>query len=338
MDSKERLRWYCLSFLKFLELDLSTDSLGTWEERISEYIRKFTQQIEFDLNNCPEADLPRGNILAQLSTLAILISEEFDVSLEAVVTGEWEHFDRLFTDEKEHYESRGRDWHDYRTRKIFWWFNSLSRWVKQADERTSAPARELELWEKRLWCEEISQDIPRTIAPFEADEDPEAFKQRYKEANRLHLSIDPFAPVEVIVEKVEEIVKQHQEATYKDYIASFQHEMNQGVFDIEDVQRWAEEDRLRYDDLRGDQGRRSGTLKGKTSSYLQWLKIYRLKRGKYSPEEIAKVTGVPKDWEAHLKENKVAAIRREQDKQRGRARKLIQAALRGKSPLTVSIS
>jgi len=343
MESKEWLRGACFGNLRFLGLDSTTESLETWRKRISEYIRETAKHIKFDLSEYSNIDLPRRVILAQLSVLAILVSREFDAALEAVVAGEWEQFDLLFESEKKQCEAAGGDWHDFRTREVFLWCRHLSRWAEETSEGMNEPVREIEPWEKRLWCEEIARSLPQTSAPFEQKEGAHSFKRfrgRYKEARRLHLSIDPFTPVEIVTEKVAEIVKRYQEEASKEHIDSFQHEIEQNVpgINADIVQLWDREERLNYDDIRNAKGVTHSKLKDKANEFFTWLKIYHLKRRKYSPIEIAKETNSPKDWAAHLKENKIDALRREHNKKNKRAQKLIQAALQGKSPLTASIT
>lgn len=341
MESKEWLRRSCFGCLRFLGLDSTTDSLETWKSCISEYTRKITKQIECNLRDYSDLDLPRGIILAQLSALAILISREFDAALEAIVTGEWDSFDLLLKSERKQHVAKRWNWHDFRTKEVFLWCRLLARLTEQANEGENEPVREIEPWEKRLWCEEIARSLPRTTAPFEQEGNKHDYKQswrRYKKSHRLHLSIEPFTPVEIVAEKVTEIVKRYQEEYLTEQVESLQYDRDKKkpyfTFDI--IQKIIEEDRLNYDDIRHHEIGRRIMLKGKAKTFLKWLKIYHLKRRGYSPEEIAEYTNVPKDWKEHLQEKKLDSITREQNKEGKRAQKLIQAALHGKSLLTVS--
>lgn len=364
MVSKEWRRSTCFGCLKFLGIDSSVESLETWKDRVSIHIHDITKQIKFDLSNYSDVDLPRARIIAQLSILSILISKEFEAALEAIVTGEWNSFDLLFQHEEKKIITKTWDWHDFRTHEVFLWCRILSRWMQQVNEGASKPVREIEPWEKRLWCEEIAHFSPRTTAPFEQNENRYNNKQswrRYQEAYRLHLSIDPLSPVEIVTEMVANILREYQNKLSKEQSVNFQKNTEQEdnitgnktneekddffddikleEFDIDPkiIELLDQEDRLHYDDIRLKNGKIYRKLKDKANEYINWLTIYHLKRQKIKTVEIARYTNVPKDWETHLKENKIDAIRREHNKEKKRAQKLIEAALQGKSPLTVSV-
>lgn len=315
MESTEWYREACFACLEFLGIDKA--SLTTWNEVLSEYTRDITRQIEFDLKNSSYEDLPRFGTIAQLSVFAILISKEFDAALQALVAEKWNDFDRLFSSRKKQYESNGLDWHEFRTEEIFLWCRQLAQWVEQAhDGLCLPPVREIELWEKRLWCEEIARSLPRTAAPFEQDEgtespmDSKRLRKRRKVANRLHLSIDPFTPVEIVAKKVAEIIKRYQDERTKEWTEDHQHEISQGALKRETVQQWAEEDRLQYDSRRTTQGKAHRTIKSDLEINLRSLRIYELRKRGCNPKRIAEITGHPESWEKYItsgEENKIAS-------------------------------
>jgi hypothetical protein len=339
MESKEWRRDTCFGCLEFLGIDKAP--LKTWKAVISDYTRDLHRQIEFDLNDNSDEDLPRAGIISQLSVFAILVSKEFDAALKALVIGEWDSFDRLFNTHKKQYELEGFDWHEFRTEEIFLWCRQLAQWVEQAHEGLCLPpVREIELWEKRLWCEEIARSLPRSAAPFEQDDgkespmDSKRLWRRRNVANRLHISIDPFTPVEIVAKKVMEIVKRYQDERTKGFIDDFQHEIDQGALKSDIVQQWAEEDRLQYDARRTNRNIRHRTIKRDLEINLRSLRIYNLRELKLKQMEIAEITGHPEAWEKYITEGEENKISSAHKKDLDRAKKLIVAALQGNSPLT----
>ena len=329
MEQEDWKRLACFGCLQFLGLDKTIELFSAWRDVVSNYTLDISKQIEFDLDNYLNDDLPRSGIMAQLSVLAILISKEFDAALEAIVTGEWGSFDTLFEEDKKKWKPMGKDWHDFRKNEVFLWCRQLAEWVETADEGAALPpVREIEPWEKRLWCEEIARSLPRTAAPFEQEKDNESLMdserlhRRQRVANRLHLSIDPFTPVETVTKKVAEIVKRYQEKRTTEYMEDFQHEINQGALEPDIVQQEANEDRLSYDTHRTTQGKQHKTIKGNFEIYLRSLRVYSLDRGGCTPGEIASRTHHPQGWEGYQKRGEDRQISSAHKKDKDRAQKL----------------
>jgi hypothetical protein len=314
--AREPLRVRCFPQLHFLSAR-EGDSFSVWKRATREAIEILNDRINEAMPRIKKDEIALSPVYAAFSVLAILISEKFEACLQALVNDKWDSMDQLFQEEKQYcLLEESINWEEYRPTIITYICRCLGlNWETFYSCWGALPVRELERWEKKIYCEEIG------LLPRSPVQDSENRWERYEIAHqRLQLSIDLFVPLEVISEQVKSIVKQKQDAFLEGIKRDWDPELQGGVIDQDFINKDILHTKLRFDFKRGiKQDKRTRVV----STFETWhvaLRTYYLRYRKgEKPREIAQ-----QKWFPHHDEDQ---IYNKLNKYKKRAKKIIGAAL-----------
>lgn len=272
----DSVRRHCFDFLSFLGDNLR-DSRETWQEKIDERIQSIIEkELIPGIVSCGQDKISLSPIYSLFSVLFILVSEEFDAGMDALVDDDWSKFDKLYSHLKD-YSLQSKKWEIQKWRKLEDIARLLStNWENYKKLGNEAPVRELEFWEKKLFLEENYQ-LPRTPAPWqkEGEELFDRENRRWYTANcRIHLSIDLFTPVDVVTKMVKEIITQRQADYLEGLKEELQSEIKSGWRADIDIKEDIEQEKLRYDFKRSTNKNKKSRGVTTLEHWLRYLQCY----------------------------------------------------------------
>lgn len=223
-------------------------------------------RIDSDIRKFEENKIALKHILSLITAMAILISKQFDACLKGTISNNWDLFDKCF-DNKPH------------DRYIFALdiFRKLrSAWEEGFLQIDEPIVREITQGDKKNYLEDVGEIPRRYLHPDEIC----IRKQNYDRHIRVHLSIDPFAPIESIAKMVKNIIKEKKEKYINEIEKSL---IEQGIADKEQLENTIKAEILAFDNPRySDQDKRTQST---LSARIRSLRFYYYRKICNLPEE-----------------------------------------------------
>lgn len=266
------------AYLRWFETDQNS-TLQEWRREIRQAISTHTRELSILLEEIEEGLAP-AQYYNRFALLALLISRHFDACIIGLLRDDWKIFDKLYkkTTEEENIE-------EIRWERVFFFLSQIDTYYNASFFWHNQPvARILEPWEKRLWLEEF-RHIQREIQPIEEIENAgiNYFSRWNTTRNRLHLSIDPNAPPELIAKAVAAIVTREQEAARREIAVSW---ADHGP---DTAARMAEEHQASFDLRRSaTTGKNARSLHSTLSAWLRALRTWDARRTGQKEQDILK--------------------------------------------------
>lgn len=305
MDRRIAALLYCIGVDENTSLQGCRRATRETASDIIKTLRKYASH-ETNLNDKIAPSL--SFIYSMFSLLCILISEEFDAVLIAIVEDNPEPLTSLFP--------KGTPLENVLREADF--IAGLTRMYYENATRHNGikPVRSLTHYEMKL-CLQDRGMIPRTLPAWKLSQKSGTLT-RIVHSN-LHVAIDPFTPPELAGKKVEAMLREFQVKQTKEIEESWGSELKAGIVDKNFPARTAKEERLRYDFRRAYSGNKKTRGETTFEIMLRRLEIYDLDRRRFPPPEIIKKLG------EHY--NNLTGVKISQDKAQARA--YIDAALSG---------
>lgn len=244
------LKYSCLASIRFLlnsEIGLhyyDETKIDTWRQA-KRWAIEHTLGYELDnrVEKYRERKTSLRSIYSLISSLAILVSEQFDACLIGLIENDWKKFDDSFTAKKQEYMEENLDWEKHRLVISANMCRTLYElWISGWSYIDEPPVQELTDEEKRHYLEEIGE-LPKNPQP----EDVFSIRKKYHTAyNRIHLSVDLFAPIEDITHLMKEIYSKKLE----EYLKEIRETWSNSGYTEKFIEQQVQMERLTFDHKR----------------------------------------------------------------------------------------
>lgn len=290
-----------------------TLSLQRWRRITRETVKAVKDMLrsyasyEFTLE---EKDAPPlSSVYSLFAVLCILISEEFDAALAAIVDEDPAPFLRLCPAETT-------------VDAIFSEALNITvllrlEWENAMTKKRVKSVRVLTPYEMKICLQERGM-LPHTLPAWKRD--LHSFARHRLSVGNLLLSIDPLTPPDLAAKKVEAMLREYQAGYVSEIEKSWENEVKAGIVDADFAARDAKHEHLRFDFRRAFIGNKK--VRGEGTTFEVWLRrleVYDLARPGVESAEII--------YQLRERYNNLDGVKISQDKVQARA--YIDAALGG---------
>ncbi|MBB5348980.1 hypothetical protein JWG42_01665 [Desulfoprunum benzoelyticum] len=205
----------------------------SWKKRAEKAVRLIQKTIEEDEEGYENDSLGLKPAYHFFAAMAILVSVEFDACIEALISDNWTAFEKLYSIEKLYCFEHDINWKEYRMNILFDIAITLRlNWNAAWNTRGEMPVRELTSREKLTYLQEIGRlhRTPESIPEWKND----GFSYEHRPpliSNRIHISIDPLTPVEIVTKMVSKILEEKHSAYFEEIEQSWKNEIENGAHD-----------------------------------------------------------------------------------------------------------